>query len=208
MDSKTANKLDRLLADGDLRGPEADAIFDRVYAQVARTDRVQRPVRRVFVLTGCVAAAAVALFVWRATFEPHEEFAARGDAAALPVLDASCSVGTVDACPVSAKLVFIVSGDSTTGFLSAYAEPLDPAVGADRVWYFSRESESPRIADTSDGTHVFERAVRLMGTHREGRYRVHAFFADHPLGRDDMLAGSSASGIRARRQFDLVIVEK
>ena len=40
MDQQTANKLDRLLAEDGLSGPEADAIFDRVYATVAREERV------------------------------------------------------------------------------------------------------------------------------------------------------------------------
>jgi hypothetical protein len=206
MDAKNANELDRLLADGELSGPEADAIFDRVYEQVARTERVVRPKRVAFVIAGCAAAAAVLLQL-RTTLDGPDEFAARGGSAAT-VLEAICSEGSLDACPTTAKLAFLAAGDGTTGFLSAYAEPLDPSAGAERVWYFSRETESPQLTAGADGTRVFERAVRLTGTHRTGRYRVHAFLADHPLGRDDMLGAVSRKGVLASVQIDLTVVER
>lgn len=202
MDQKTKNQLDRLLADGELSRPEAEAIFDRVHAEVVREDRV-RPLRAV-VWGGAVAAAAVLLLLLiRPSEDGGGELSARGSAAFAPTLEVTCSDGTLSACPLSAKLVFLVSGSAQHGFLSAYAEPLD--TGAERVWYFSHEAGSPQLTPASDGTHVFDRAVTIAGSHRPGRYRVRAFLAERPLAREEMLADGPLTRILSEIQSDVTV---
>jgi hypothetical protein len=213
MDQKTANQLDRMLADGELSGPEADAIFDRVYREVARQDASQRPWQRAprWLWGGIAAAAGVTAVIavglpggGTRPSADHGEFTARGSASGAIRIDVMCSEGDLAACPTSAKLVFLVAGDEAGGFLSAYAEPLES--GAERVWYFSRASDSPRVAPSSVGTRAFDRGVLLQGTHRPGRYRVHAFLADHPLEEREM-RGGSPSGLRARTVVEFEVVE-
>jgi hypothetical protein len=203
MDQKTTHQLDRLLADGELSGPEADAIFDRVYASVARDERVRWPLRAVLLGGGLSAAAALLVMLARPVGDPVGELTARGSVAFAPTLEATCTDGTLSACPISAKLVFVVSGDAPSGFLSAYAEPLD--AGAERVWYFSREANTPEVMLADQGTHVFDRAVMLSGSHQPGRYRVHAFLAARPLAREEMLAEPRSADLLASIQFDVTI---
>jgi hypothetical protein len=210
MDHQTANKLDRLLAGDAISGPEADAIFERVIAGVEREERAEhndrRPHwRRALWGTGLIAIAAAGVLVaLRTTGPATSELRVRGASGAGPGprLQLICSGGRPDACPISSQLIFAVSGDATSGFLSAYAEPLEP--GAERVWYFSRDGDSPVLDGVRDGTRVFERAVRLAGTHQTGRYRVHVFLSDVALTPAEMLAGTSA--VIARAQAELQII--
>jgi hypothetical protein len=129
------------------------------------------------------------------------QLTARGLETHAPALEVRCDDGTLTACPSSSKLVFIVSGERTSGFLSAYAEPLD--AGGELVWYFSREAQSPRLVGVSDGTRVFDRAVKLSGSHRPGRYRIHAFLAPRPLSRAEMLTSFQMDA--ARTQIEISI---
>ena len=121
------------------------------------------------------------------------------------MLSVICSDGELTACPQTATLVFTVSGDQVSGFLSAYAEPLGPE--AERVWYFSKESGSLELDVPADGTRVFQRAVRISPTHPPGRYRVHAFLADRPLGHDEMLAEDLGAAVRSTLQAELVVAK-
>jgi hypothetical protein len=209
MDDKTRNHLDRLLADGELSGPEAQAIFERVYADVEREERPRHSARRALWLGGYAAIACfVTVVAMRSSSEQRQGLTARGQGAAAPILEMSCSGGTLGTCPASSNLVFLVSGDSSAGYLSAYAEPLDPDL--DRVWYFSQETGSPELG-AAEGTQVFERGVRLRGSHRAGRYRVHAFVADWPLTRAQMLGEpdrNSEGTVRTSMHAELVIVDE
>jgi hypothetical protein len=215
MDQQTANKLDRLLADDGLSGPEADAIFERVYATVAREPR-RFPTRSLAWTSGGLAAAtAVAAGLWMLGLprEASPEFAARGAEAVGPRVEFACTGGAMMACPISAKLVFVVSGAAAASYLSAYAEPLDAATP--RVWYFSAEAGKPKRAEPAEGTHVLDQTVLLRGSHRVGgRYVVHAFLADRPLGHAEMLASprspSAATPTRARvsASANLQVVER
>jgi hypothetical protein len=200
MDDKTANELDRLLAGGGMSGAEADAIFDRVIASVESADRRRHVGPRVLWSTGILAAAAVALIAFSAHPARPPAFTARGASVAVPRLELICSGGTLEACPLSSKLIFAVAGDATTGFLSAYAEPLEP--GTERVWYFSKSNQSPELPRIGEGTRVFERAVQIAGTHRPGRYRVHLFLSDVPLGQEQMLANTDGLAT-ARSEVEL-----
>ncbi len=207
MDPKTANQLDRLLADGELSGPEADAIFDRVYASVAAAEPRRLPsgswswMRAVVWGSGAIGACIAILFMLPSSTPGSNQLTARGLETHAPALEVRCDGGTLTSCPSSSKLVFIVSGEHTSGFLSAYAEPLD--AGGERVWYFSREAESPRLVGVSDGTRVFDRAVKLGGSHRPGRYRIYAFVAPQPLSHGEMLTSPQTDV--ARTQIEISI---
>lgn len=204
MDDKATRQLDRLLADGGVSGPEADAILDRVLATVAR-EEPRRSSRVIYWVGAGLAAAAAAFVVLSPRALPAGELTARGTGAAGPTLQVSCSAGELGACPLAATLVFSIAGDQSTGFLSAYAEP--SAEGGERVWYFSQESESPSLADVEDGTRVFGRGVKLSGTHRPGQYRVRAFVSTRPLGQSEMLAGPPQRVLLSRADIDLRVTE-
>lgn len=205
MDQPTANKLDRLLADGELSGPEADAIFERVHSAVVRTERRRRVRAVTWLAASIAAAAAIGLVLVEPAPDPRAELTARGSVADASVLEAVCSQGTLAACPMSSTLTFAIRGSSPAGFLSAYAEPLDAP--AERIWYFSSDTASPELAGAVDETRVFDRGVRLSGTHRPGRYRIHAFLADRPLSPAEMVASPDAGQVRASMQSDLSVTE-
>jgi hypothetical protein len=206
MDPKTANQLDRLLADGELSGPEADAIFDRVYANVAAAERPGTSRRATYAALwfGAGAAACIAsLVTFRSPGPESTALTARGTNDGAPVLAVRCADGTLGACPKSSRLFFSVAGDRTSGFLSAYAEPLD--MPGERIWYFSSETLSPQPVGAVDGTRVFDHAVNLGGTHRPGRYRIHAFLAPRPLSHTEMLESAGSQALRM--QAEVAITE-
>jgi hypothetical protein len=204
VDRKTANELDRLLAGDGTSGPEADAIFERVMAEVERAEPRHRRRHALWAGGAIAAAAAIGVLALRPAATPsRSELTARGAAQAAPRIELVCSGGSLDACPISAKLVFAVTGDDTSGFVSAYAEPLDP--GAERVWYFSRQVGSPQLNGIGDGTRVLDRAVQLASAHQPGGYRVHVFLSEAALTPDEMLGGAGASAT-ANLQVELHIV--
>jgi hypothetical protein len=204
MDNQTTRQLDRLLADGGVSGPEADAILDRVLATVARSEprRSRRPVY--WAAAGVAAIAAGALLMIVPAAPPAGGFVARGITSSAPTLRVSCSAGELGSCPLTATLVFALAGDQAAGFLSAYAEPIE---GGERIWYFSRESESPSLSDAKDGTRVFGRGVKLSGTHRPGHYRVRALVSTRPLSQHEILAGPPENVLRSRTELDLSVTE-
>jgi hypothetical protein len=208
MDQQTATRLDRLLANGELSRPEAEAIFERVYATIAREEPPRRLWSGSLLAAGGLAAAAALFLLLRPATEPPAEWTARGVAATdtAAMLELRCSDGRLSACPLSSKLVFLVSGEADAGFLSAYAEPLE--AGMERVWYFSREAHSPELALPLNGTHVFDRGVSLAGSHRAGRYRVHAFLSDQPLTHAELLAGPPSQRVRASLHTEITLTEE
>jgi hypothetical protein len=200
MDEKTSHELDALLADGKVSGPEADAIFDRVYATVARDERRWARWRPVLYPVGAVAACAAVALAW--STGPSGELTARGAETIAPVLEVTCAAGSLAACPHSSKLVFVVSGEGVHGALSAYAEPLDGQ--GERILYFTREAGAPALT-AGDGTRVFHRAVMLAGTHRAGRYRIHAVLTDRPLDRNELLQGPPEESIKASLSTEISV---
>lgn len=207
MDAKTKTELDRLLGGDQISGPEADAIFERALADVDRADGrgVARPVYAVVAASALAAAAAIALLLIRPADE-RDGLRARGGQALGAQLQVVCSGGTLAACPLSSKLIFVASDAHGELFLSGYAEPID-AAATERVWYFSRETGSPQLAAAVEGTRVFEQAVRVSGTHPPGRYRVHAYLTDRPLERDELLTSRDRGPFRASVHAELVVVE-
>ena len=214
MDEKTARDMDRLLAGGELSGPEADAIEKRVFEALDRAEGRKRPARVIRywpVAAGAVlaAAAAVVLVVRGGVgvgVEPgvgpmqHED----GVMGATKI-EISCADGTLAACPVTSSLVFAVSGNRRAVFLSAYAERVGTE-GA-RVFYFAKHGGGVDIAAAAKGARAPEAKVRLSPEHEPGRYRVHAFVADRVLGPDEMRSKRDADAALVEARVELVIVE-
>jgi hypothetical protein len=204
IDPSNDRDLDALLGGGRLGGPDRDRIFDHIAAEVAREPRPRS--RRKVWKVAIVAAGAAAGLVVLAVREPTrtaESVRAKGDQRPGVVqLGVACIEGTLEACPQGATLTFGASGASEAGVLSAYAELRER--GAERIWYFSAESETPRL-DVRGGTAVAQRAVRIGPEHIPGRYRVHVFLTRAPVSRALLLSGGPPDSI-AIREIDLRVV--
>jgi hypothetical protein len=190
------DELDMMLAEGRLGGAAKDRIFDAVASRV-------RPRRRFLNLRGLLAAglmvsaAATALLLVPRAREAG--FGVKGGGGAPgPTLEISCAGGTLAACPIGSRLVFGVEG-AESGYLAAYA---DPTAGGERIWYFSRDSQSPALAPVA-GTQVAKKAILLGAEHAPGRYRVHVLVTAQPLSRAELSQGPSPI---AEQQFDLEVV--
>ena len=195
--------LDVLLAGGRLSGPARDRIFDKVAAEVAREAR-PRAQRRVWTFAMVAAGAAAVLIVAPRllTTRAPDGFRAKGGPGAPGLqLDVACIGGTLAACPSGATLTFGAAGAAGSGFLSAYAEPLESS--HERIWYFSAEGESPLLT-VGDGTEVARRAIRVGPEHAAGRYRVHVFLTPAPVSQAVLLAGGPPDAI-ARLTVDLQV---
>lgn len=200
-------RLDALLAQGRLSGPERDRILKGVLDQSVARRRA--PVFR-WLLGGTMAlvaaGAAGVLLIPRMQKEPAG-FAVRGAGQAVGVqIDLGCLEGTLERCPVGSTLLFSVRGESARegqqGFLGAYARPEG---GGETIWYFSGEAESPAVAASGPELKPLSRGIRLGPEHRPGRYQVVVVVAQAAPGRAELLA-PVAGGELARRTFELTVV--
>jgi glycosyltransferase involved in cell wall biosynthesis len=109
-----------------------------------------------------------------------------GELSPRPVLEVKCRGGALSACPRGAEIVITVAGTGVRGVVSAYAEPIGRE--GERVFYLSTEDGSVKMATDTPGAGVgrAERAVRIPDTQRAGRYRVHAYFGQRALEREEM----------------------
>lgn len=212
-------EIDHLLAEGRLAGPTKDRIFDAVIERVGapapsedRGTEGRRPRSWRFWTGGLLVlagAAAVWLLVPRsATHDLGTDFRPKGPASpgARPQLDAVCAGASLAACPVGATLVLGVS-EGEGGFLAAYAEPERAAgsPGGERIWYFSKEGESPRLAP-GDGAQAARKAIRIGAEHLPGDYQVHLFLTRSPLGRAQLLALEKKPDVIASRRLSMRVV--
>ena len=212
MDEKTERRMHRLLARGRLSRPELEVIRESVLDAVKREKKAKRPARVYQLWAGTALAAAAALLL--VVFVPREQGGGGGDVTyedgelgSRVALEVRCSAGTLSACPASASIVFVVRAAGkgrAVGFVSAYAEPVSG--GGERVFYLSKEDGSAELAMPA-GTAGSERAVKLTGAQRPGRYRVHVFFAGRPLGREEMVAGAREARVAATARVELVIAD-
>lgn len=212
MDEETARDMDRLLAGGELSGPEADAIYERVTAELERRERERRPsvIRYWAAGSGAVlaAAAAVMLLVVRDPGGGERPQYEEGTIGKKPVVEIRCEGGTLAACPLSGSLVFAVSGNRKAVVLSAWAERVEIGSGtagqAEPVIYFEKDGGGVEIAPAGENARAVERKVALSAGHEPGRYRVHAVVAEGVLGREEMLRMAGGDGVA---QVKLVVVE-
>jgi hypothetical protein len=192
--------LDALLARGALSGAARERVLDGVLDRVSPSP-LSRSVRfAAAVLLPAAAAVAIWLGGVRSLAKPgasNSAFEARGSASRTVRVDAACSGGPMLSCPRGSHLVFHGWSDTQPGYLAAFA---DPVGGGERIWYFSVESESPRL-----GSGVGDRAVLVGPEHAVGRYVIHLIVSTRPLSRAEA-AASSDPAVIGSETLDLGIV--
>jgi hypothetical protein len=77
------------------------------------------------------------------------------------------------------------------------------------VFYLSTEDGSVKMATDTPGAGVgrAERAVRIPDTQRAGRYRVHAYFGQRALEREEMRGAPGGEVVLAKARVEVTIVE-
>lgn len=197
-------ELDALLARGRLAGPTRDEIFGKVVEKVRAQEPRKDPWARrvVFGLVGAAAVATAAVVIVPARLLAPDAFRSKGAPGDGIALDLACQGGSLDACPVGSTLIFGVNGE-TDGFLAAYAEPRG---GGERIWYFSSDSEAPRV-HAEGGTTALRRAVRIGDEHWPGQYVVHLVLSRAPLGRAAAISGGGVD-VLSRREVVLHVMPR
>jgi hypothetical protein len=188
--------IDMMLAGGRLGGPAKERIMEVVagHATSRRAPFFART-RNLLAVGLAVAAGAAALLL---LVPRQDHFGPKGVAGAeVPRLEISCAGGTLAACPVGSRLLFVAEG-ADRGYLAAWA---DPVGGGERIWYFSRDSQSPALAPVA-GTQVAPKAILLGPEHVPGDYTVHVLVTAEPLSR----AEQGRSAAIAAREFTLTVV--
>lgn len=190
--------LDMMLAGGRLGGPAKERIGDVLGDRVTPQRAPFFTRARNLLMAGMVLAAGAAALVVLLPRTGVDGFGAKGTGAEGPALEISCVGGSLAACPVGARLLFAVEG-ADSGFLAAWA---DPVAGGERVWYFSRDSQSPALAPIA-GTQISPKAILLGPEHAPGEYRVHVLVTGEPLSRAEL--GQRFQAIAAR-EFSLRVI--
>src|SRR5262249_8677096 len=131
-------RLDELLARGNLSGP----IRDRILEGALRDAQITRPAwyGRRGVSWGSSLLAAAALGVLALTFRhSSQSLRSKGMDGGAPVISLECTRGTADRCSQEGMLLFRIERADRLSYLSAYADPL---AGGPKVWFFPLEDGS------------------------------------------------------------------
>jgi hypothetical protein len=194
------DELQRLLARGKLSGPARERVLDRVLDQVAPPARKPRAWLVPLVLA---LGSGVAILVLVARPHPDDaRWGAKGVLGRAVALEARC--GDTDVCRPGATLMFSVFGSSTPGFLGAYAQRVE---GGERIWYFSAETESPRVPASDQATQPAGRGIVIGPEHTPGQYQVHLFLSAAPASQAELLAGKDPR-VRAEAVVPLTIAPR
>lgn len=207
---ESAKRLNQLLAQGSLGGPDYDQILDRVLERVAASEPPRR--RRGLVWALVSGAALVPILALWLVFGQRvgKDFATKGLATSGAIaVDMGCGTSAVRSCRIGDTLMFTVNAALVSGYLGAYAERTDdPEHG--RIWYFAAPSRGdlpvagPMIAP-GPGTVVVDQGIRIGREHQPGTYRVTAWIASRPLTASEL--DHAADGlVRSRSTFDLRIL--
>ncbi|HEV3190385.1 MAG TPA: hypothetical protein VGY54_07800 [Polyangiaceae bacterium] len=192
--------LDALLARGALSGPTRERVLGGVLDRVSPSQRGKSIKTAVAILFPAAAAVAIWFGGVRPLAKPgasSSAFEARGSASRTVRVDAACSGGPMLSCPRGSRLVFRGWPDTPPSYLAAFA---DPVGGGERIWYFSVESESPRL-----GAAAVDRAVLIGPEHAVGRYVIHVIVSTRPISRTQA-AASSDPAVIGSETLDLGIV--
>jgi hypothetical protein len=180
-------KLDFLLAQGGVAGPEHERILERVLADVRSPPRRRlRPWWALMTLAGAAGAIAIVAV----TMKDRPEFRARGEAAGIGNLEIRCSAGTLEHCQPGSSLLFEFRGVARGGFVTAFAEPSD-SESTDRIWYFVGPAA---VIRGGGGPELLRQVVRLGPEHRAGTYRIRVLLSERPLSRDEALRPPAVMG--------------
>jgi hypothetical protein len=184
-------EIHRLLSRGGLGGPAREQVLaqvlDRVAPGGAPAKRRRSWIGALALATGS-GLALLGLLVARPHSTPEGgEFRAKGsDGGNAVAFDVSCAASPRAGCHAGSTLLFSVFRASAPGYLNAYAEPVG---GGARIWYFSAESESPRVAASANATSAARRGIVIGREHAPGRYLVRVFLSTAPLPESALLAG-------------------
>jgi hypothetical protein len=178
-----ADRLDQLLAEGNLSGAQYDAIERRVLERV-----VPRPKRSRW-LVAPIAALLAAGVAMPSTYTSEDDFRAKGVAGPELAIDVACGDGKQQ-CRHGDTLLFSVNAAVTQGYFYAYAQR-EGWAGGERIWYFPTASgQAPRVT-SGEGTVILPEGIRLGQEHASGRYRVTAWVATRPLVRSAIPIGET-----------------
>jgi hypothetical protein len=176
--------LDRLLARGRLSGPQRDRVLEKVLAKTARPRSLR--LKYVALVAPLVAAAAALILLPKAPRTAGEESKFSGKGSAGSSVEATCSSGSLSACPVGSTLVFRFDGVSSAAYVHAYATPSPPSAG-ERVWYFPTSTvPAPRLVATVPAE-VLRKAVVVGPEHSASAYQITIVLNAQPLTRDQVL---------------------
>jgi hypothetical protein len=183
MKSQRDEELQRLLARGRLGGPARERVLGRVLDRVAPPPPKRRPWLVPLILA---LGSATAILVLVARPRPDDgRWGDKGGRPGKPVaLEARC--GAAPACEPGATLMFSVFGATTPGYLGAYARRVE---SGERIWYFSAETESPRVPASDRQTEPAGRGIVIGRDHTPGHYEIHLFLSTTPLTQATLLAG-------------------
>ncbi len=124
--------------------------------------------------------------------------------AAGPRVEVVCAGGSLDACPLGSRLLFVASAGARPGYVAAYAEPAGG--GGERVWYFSSDRDAPAIPAASAAAAPLDSAVQIGPEHRVGRYLVHVVVGARPLSRDEALHPAAGDALLSQETIPLEVV--
>jgi hypothetical protein len=193
------DKIDDLLARGRLSGPRRERIFEEVDRRVRGGLRARS---KFWIVAGPLALAAGLAILLRSQGDGRPEpYAAKGTSGST--LELACSGGELSSCPRGSKLMFRLQALPSSGFLHAYAEPLE---GQERVWYYPTAANPPPYIEPGLAGQLMGQGIVIGQEHAPGRYRVHLVVASTPLSREELLAPSPRNLIAAE-VFEMVIVE-
>jgi hypothetical protein len=209
--------VDELLAPEHLSGNEREEVLASVLRGVGGPSR--RPLlRRPFfwALSGAAAVAVGAvLLVARPPARDRDDhggdgMVVKGKAATAgrPMIEISCSRGTLTACPRGSTLVFRIDRLRGSGALTAWADPVAGAgagaPGRERIWYFSADDQ-PVAIDGAGGSLIARKAIEVGPEHAVGAYQVHVLLTDRPIARREALSAAGAS-VRAEAVIRLEVI--
>jgi hypothetical protein len=196
MPRRRDDRIDELLAEGRLGGPARDRVLARVLGSLPDAAPKPRPRTLSFMTFAALAAAgAVAVvLVVRPRAPADGGMRTKGARAHLSAAAVKPLCPSTDGvCRPGDRLMFRVEASPERTFLLAYADPVEPAAGAQgRVWIFPTPTgESPEVVPSAE-PYFLRRAVEIDSSFPRGRYRLTIVLAKRVLTRDETLRASDA----------------
>lgn len=184
---ESARELDFLLAEGNLAGPEYDAVEQRVMARTARPSAAARWRLPALSLAATLGGLALAFGFATGGDSPPPAFSAKGSLESAIPVGVGCAGVDPHRCRPGSTLMFAVPPGGS-GYLAAFGkqvgdgQPESDGTGA-LFWLLPTEGgDTPKVL-AEDATRVLEQGVRLEADLPAGRYAVTAWLAPNPVQR-------------------------